>query len=86
MPRTPLAPELLHRRLRERRFYVWAVDTAEEAAELLTGLPFGAPDAQGRYPADTLGARVADRLAALSETARSFANEPAGRLPSGERP
>jgi hypothetical protein len=58
---------------------VWAVDTVEEAAELLTGVPFGARADGGTFGEGTLGARVSARLVALSETARSFANPPSER-------
>lgn len=45
------------------RFHVHAVEAAAEAAELMLGLPVGAPDADGNYPPDSLFGRVARRLA-----------------------
>lgn len=43
-------------------FGVYAVETVEEAMELLTGLPAGERGPDGRYPADSLFGRVAARL------------------------
>ena len=55
------------------RFAVHAVSTVDEAASLLMGLPAGEPDADGRWPDGTLGARVAARLHALSAARARFA-------------
>lgn len=51
------------------RFAVYPVRTVEEAMELLCGLPFGVPDAAGRYPAGTVGGRCE---AALDELAAAW--------------
>ena len=69
--------------VQEGRFAVWAVESVEDAAERLTGVPFGVRGDDGRFPEGTLGARVAARLAALSETARAFARSGDGA--KGER-
>ncbi|HEX9050120.1 MAG TPA: ATP-binding protein [Anaeromyxobacter sp.] len=61
----------------EGRFRIWAVETADEALELLCGLPAGAPDAEGRFPSGTVNARIAERLARFAERARAYA--PAAR-------
>jgi predicted ATP-dependent protease len=53
-------------------FHVWAVETVDQAAELLTGVPAGEQGADGRYPEGTLNRRVDDRLAAFAERARNF--------------
>jgi lon-related putative ATP-dependent protease len=57
------------------RFRVYAVRTADEALELLTGMPAGAPDADGQYPPDSVNGRVAAALAELAEQARAFSTE-----------
>ena len=57
------------------RFRVYAVRTADEALELLTGMPAGAPDADGQYPPDSVNGRVAAALAELAEQARAFSAE-----------
>jgi ATP-dependent Lon protease len=59
-----IAPDLMLRHdvveaCRAGEFHVYAVDTVQEALELLTGIPAGAPDAKGRFPKGTvLGAAV----------------------------
>lgn len=49
------------------RFRIWAVETVDEALELLTGLPVGTPQQAG-----SISQRVTDRLKHLSELRRSF--------------
>lgn len=51
---------------RKGRFHVWALDTIDEALEVLTGMPAGTPDAHGAYPKDTLMGRAQRRMSALS--------------------
>ncbi len=57
------------------RFHLWAVETVEEAAELMLGKPAGEAGADGRYPPDTIFGRIAPRLDAfdriLAERLRS---------------
>jgi len=47
---------------REGRFHVYPVETVDQAAALLTGLPAGEADREGRYPEGSLNRRVDDRL------------------------
>ena len=47
---------------REGRFNVYPVETVDQAAALLTGLPAGEADSGGRYPEGSLNRRVDDRL------------------------
>ena len=51
---------------RDGRFSIWPADRIEEALELLTGIPAGEPDADGRYPPDTLLGRAQARLEQMS--------------------
>jgi hypothetical protein len=51
---------------------VWPIETVDEAVELLTGVPAGEKDADGRYPEGSVNRRVDDRLATFAEKARSF--------------
>jgi predicted ATP-dependent protease len=44
------------------RFHLWSMDSVEDALALLMGMPAGAPDADGRYPGDSIYGRVAARL------------------------
>jgi lon-related putative ATP-dependent protease len=55
------------------RFHIYAVETVNEALELLTGMPAGTPDAEGYLPEDSLNGRVAQRLAYLVELRRVYA-------------
>jgi predicted ATP-dependent protease len=54
------------------RFHVWAVETVDEAVEVLTGLPAGEREG-GRFRPGTFNARVESRLEGLAEHARDFA-------------
>ena len=56
----------------EGKFHVYPVATIDEGIELLTGMPAGEADEDGRYPAETINRRVADYLENLAETQRSF--------------
>jgi len=49
------------------RFAVYPIATIDEGIAMLTGLPAGAPDAEGRYPEGTVNRMVADRLAELAQ-------------------
>jgi predicted ATP-dependent protease len=55
---------------RAGRFRVYAVRTVDEAIELLTGMPAGAPDGTTALPPDTVNGRVARRLRELAELRR----------------
>jgi lon-related putative ATP-dependent protease len=52
------------------RFHIYAVETVDNALELLTGIPVGAPDVEG-----SLNQRVAQRLKHLAELRRKFAKK-----------
>jgi len=58
--------------IRDGRFHLWAVESIAEGIELLTGIAAGAPDAQGKYPPETLFGRVQDRLSQFAEQLRRF--------------
>ncbi len=62
------------------RFSIDAVQTVDQGLGILAGVPAGARDALGRFPAGTLNARIEERLAGFAERARSFA-APAQRSP-----
>jgi lon-related putative ATP-dependent protease len=55
------------------KFAVYPIATIDEGIEVLTGVPAGERDAEGRYPEGTVNRLVADRLAALAEASRAFA-------------
>ena len=54
------------------RFAVYPVRHVDEGIELLTGLPAGEPDGEGRYPEGTVNAKVLARLEAFAERRRRF--------------
>ncbi len=54
------------------RFRIYPVADVDAAVELLTGRPAGVRDAAGRFPAESVNARVEARLIAFAEHARAF--------------
>ncbi|MFN7196968.1 MAG: hypothetical protein ACK4MJ_07320, partial [Hylemonella sp.] len=70
------------------RFHIWTAQTAAEALELLTGLPFGTLDATGRYPGDTLLGRAQQTLQTYRRASQATvrpARKPRGRSAAGLR-
>ncbi len=67
----------------EGRFAIYPIETIDEGLELLTGIPAGAPDSTGEYPAGTLNQRIAARLDAFAAKAAELARLAAGQ---GGRP
>lgn len=61
------------------RFAVHPVSTVDEALAILAGAPAGERDALGRFPEESLNARVERRLAGFAERVRNFTAGPAGR-------
>ncbi|MCG8441070.1 MAG: AAA family ATPase, partial [Caulobacterales bacterium] len=57
------------------RFHIYAVATIDEGLEILTGLPAGERDAQGRFPDASVNGRAEARLVALAHAARDFARK-----------
>jgi len=57
---------------REQQFRIFPIRTIDDAMSLLTGLPAGERDAQGEFSADSINARVEQRLRDLAEKARAF--------------
>jgi len=55
------------------RFRVWAIETIDQGLALLTGQDAGERRADGSFPTDSVNGKVAARLAALADQARSFA-------------
>ncbi|HSB39182.1 MAG TPA: ATP-binding protein [Gaiellaceae bacterium] len=58
--------------VRAGEFHVWAVRTADEGIELLTGRPAGGRRADGSYPEGSVHGLVAARLADYAERLRAF--------------
>jgi lon-related putative ATP-dependent protease len=60
--------------VRAGQFNLWAVGTADEALELLTGLPMGERLADGSYPPESLNGRVEAQLRHFLEVRRKLHN------------
>jgi predicted ATP-dependent protease len=58
--------------VREGRFHIYAVDTVAQGITVLTGIPAGTPDPEGRYPADTVFGRVQRKLQVFAERVERF--------------
>jgi lon-related putative ATP-dependent protease len=58
---------------REGRFHVHAVETVDQALELLMGLSAGERDAEGRFPEESLNGRVARCLAEWADIQKHLA-------------
>jgi len=54
--------------VRAGQFHVWSARNIEEGIELLTGVPAGVRDADGRFPDGTIHARVEARLERWAQT------------------
>src|SRR5207302_6750607 len=61
------------------RFHLFAVDRVSEGIEILTGIPAGARDQNGRFPAESVFGRVERRLIEIAERMRR-AETPAGEV------
>ena len=67
--------------MHEGRFHAWSAHTVDEGIELLTGIPAGHRDEDGRLPEATLHARVEERLeqwAKIAEVERRTRGEDGG--------
>ena len=60
---------------RDGQFHIWPVSTIDEGLYLLTGVPAGALDARGEYPAGTVHHAVMTRLQALATELKNFGEE-----------
>jgi predicted ATP-dependent protease len=67
------------------RFHVWAVETVDQAIEILTGVPAGMPDEQGNIPPDTINYRVAVQLAEMTALRQAFAEAHGGGVNQKKR-
>ncbi|HKL26799.1 MAG TPA: ATP-binding protein [Desulfuromonadales bacterium] len=56
-------------------FHVWSVETVDQGIEILTGVPAGERDADGRWPADSVNGCVDRRLREMTEAASRFAQQ-----------
>ncbi|MBL8447070.1 MAG: AAA family ATPase [Zoogloeaceae bacterium] len=61
------------------RFHIHAVETVDQAMEILTGQAAGAPDAKGAMPRDSINLKVADALADMAARRHALGGEEEGR-------
>ena len=59
------------------QFRIYAVETVDQALEILTQTPAGEPDEAGNFSPDSVNGRVQAKLLELSALRRSFANKEA---------
>ncbi len=59
---------------RAGRFHVYAVETVDQGIEILTGVPAGERDGEGKFPEGSVNGRVAARLQSLAQKARAHAS------------
>lgn len=58
------------RAVREGKFHLYAVETVTQGIEVLTGVPAGVRDPQGRFPAGSVFGRVERRIIEIAERLR----------------
>jgi len=68
----------------EGQFHLYAISSVAEGIEVLTGLPAGARDSSGRFPAGSVFGRVERRLIELAELLRDAEAGPIDRGGVGE--
>ncbi|MFH1597256.1 MAG: AAA family ATPase [Pseudomonadota bacterium] len=61
--------------VQDGKFHIWAVGHADEALELLTGMPAGQRRPDGTFEPDTVNAKVDQKLRQMMEIAREFMKE-----------
>ncbi|HET7832816.1 MAG TPA: ATP-binding protein [Gallionella sp.] len=57
------------------KFRIYAVESVDQAISLLTGVPAGEADADGKYPEGSINARVAARVAELMSIREAIAQQ-----------
>ncbi|MBE3556586.1 MAG: AAA family ATPase [Firmicutes bacterium] len=79
IPGTNLSSLMLDRRVceavKDNRFHIWAVSHVDEILTVLTGMPAGSKEADGKFTPGSLHARVYDRLRQISQLARMDGRE-----------
>jgi lon-related putative ATP-dependent protease len=60
----------------EGKFQVFPVANIDHGIEILTGIPAGEPDEEGKYQADTVNGRVQERLAELAKKREELDKKP----------
>jgi lon-related putative ATP-dependent protease len=69
----------------EGKFQVFPVANIDQGIEILTGIPAGEPDEEGKYPADTVNGRVQERLAELAKKREELDKKPKDEEKEGKQ-
>jgi predicted ATP-dependent protease len=81
-----MLPETVIAAVAQGKFRLYAVAHLDEALELLTGMPAGEKDAEGKYPEGTLHYKVDQRLRELNKEKKdNKAEEKKDDRPEGEK-
>lgn len=76
-----MLPEEIIDAVKAKKFTIWAVAYIDEGIEILTGIPAGQRDANGKFPPDTIHFRVDEQLKAWSrKSKRAVAAEVKGTV------
>lgn len=70
--------------VQQGKFHIWAVHTVEQGIEILTGVPAGARQPDGGYPANSVFARVDDRLRQMALQIEQFGRAEEKPSPSAD--
>jgi predicted ATP-dependent protease len=70
--------EMVVEAIRQGKFHLWPVMTIDEGIEVLTGVKAGVRQADGSFEADSVNARVDQRLRKMADDLQRFGkdNEP----------
>ena len=58
--------------VKQKQFHIYHVAHVTEGIELLTGVAAGTPDAEGRFPPESVYGRIPQKLERFSERRRQF--------------
>lgn len=61
------------------QFAIYPISHVDEGIEVLTGMPAGVPDKQGKYPKGTVNRAVADRLEQMAKKRRALESKSRGQ-------
>jgi predicted ATP-dependent protease len=61
------------------QFAIYPISHVDEGIEVLTGMPAGVLDKQGKYPKGTVNRAVADRLAQMAKKRRTLESKSRGQ-------
>lgn len=79
IPRSNVAHLMLREEVVEavagEKFSIWPVSTIAEGIEILTGVPAGARDVNGKFPEGTVNHRVENRLREFAERLKEFGKD-----------